>query len=107
MWELAWNLRDTYKILRPLILGSIKILFILVKVGFHVAAGIGNAIPDFQMLSGVEPISALALTGETVMDSIKWISSIPIDSTLADAWAWIQVRKSNPASSSRYLLQFD
>ncbi|CAM6123173.1 unnamed protein product [Calypogeia fissa] len=81
---------EGYKTLRPLILGSIKILFILVKAGLHVAAGIGGAVPDFNAIPGIEPIVAMTLTGDTIMQSIKGISSTAIDSTLREAWGTIQ-----------------
>lgn len=76
-------------------LGSLKILFILVKVGLHVAAGIGNAIPDFTSWPGAVPLIVTSLTGSDIMDNIK--GSIAdcnqIDSTLAEAWGIIQVRE--------------
>ncbi|CAM6087213.1 unnamed protein product [Calypogeia fissa] len=82
---------EAYKTLRPLILGSIKILFILVKAGLHVAAGIGNAVPNYTDIPGVEPLLVTSLTGETIMESMKGISkSNPIDSTLAEAWGTVQ-----------------
>lgn len=85
--------REKYKKLRPLILGSIKLLFILVKAGLHVTAGIGNAIPDFQSVPGAEPLTAVSLTGETVMGNIKCVASETMDGTLADAWGCIEVRE--------------
>lgn len=79
------NLRRSYEVIMPVILGSLKVLFILVKGQMQDAAGIAKAIPDFSTVAGAAPLTVEALTGETVMDSIRLLSSDAAASDLPNA----------------------
>lgn len=80
--------------IRPIALQSAKLMVFLVKAGLHVAAGIGNVVPDFAEWSGSASLSAAALVAESLLDSINLqytgSSLVEQNKSVEEAWVFLK-----------------
>eukprot|EP00246_Nothoceros_aenigmaticus_P003440 TRINITY_DN14604_c0_g1_i1.p1 TRINITY_DN14604_c0_g1~~TRINITY_DN14604_c0_g1_i1.p1 ORF type:complete len:606 (-),score=110.01 TRINITY_DN14604_c0_g1_i1:463-2280(-) len=85
--------------IRSIVANSVRLMIFLVKAGLHVAAGIGGAIPDYVSWGGATGVTAIALSGESLLNSLgKKLTGTSVEQSrcMEDEWWRLQEMLKKP-----------